>query len=338
MEHPRRLYEIFLVALATILLEISYTRIFSYKLVYFFTYVVIGLALLGLGSGGVLISLFRPDRRLGRDRLLALLCAVAPISVALGYLVVAVVPVNAFDMIRPGSTAPFFAEAAKLVVVSGALFVPFLCSGLVIAVLLAGDPARAARLYFADLLGAGLGCAVSIVHMTWLTPPGVVFLAGACFALAGVRVARDAMPNLTAPLAALAAALVIGTGIAPARLPEVIVDATKSMNPKERPPVLFSQWSPVFRVDVLDSPLFAHVGAALIHDGMWGSILPRVEGDPRAYDRFDTDARALPFAVLGPDPAVTVIGAAGGNEILTALHLGARSITGVELNPVTVSL
>jgi spermidine synthase len=342
MEPPRRLYEIFLVALATILLEVSYTRIFSYKLVYFFTYVVIGLALLGLGSGGVLVSLFRPDRRMGSDRLLALLCAAAPVAVALGYLVVARVPVNAFEMIRPAAAesaaAPFFGEAAKLVAVSGALFVPFLCSGLAIAVLLAGRPEHAARLYFADLLGAGIGCAASVVLMTWLSPPGVVLLAGACFALAGVRVARAAMPGLTAPLAALAAALLIGTGVAPTRLPEIVVDATKSMNPKDRPPVLFSAWNPVFRVDVLDSPLFAHVGAALIHDGMWGSILPRVEGDPRAYDRFDGDARALPFAVLGPEPAVTVIGAAGGNELLTALHLGARAIVGVELNPVTVSL
>ena len=45
---------IFAVALAAILLEISYTRIFSFKVYYYFTYLVIGLALLGLGTGGVL--------------------------------------------------------------------------------------------------------------------------------------------------------------------------------------------------------------------------------------------------------------------------------------------
>jgi hypothetical protein len=37
MRPPRLALEIFLVALATILLEVSYTRVFSYKLVYFFT-------------------------------------------------------------------------------------------------------------------------------------------------------------------------------------------------------------------------------------------------------------------------------------------------------------
>ena len=48
----RRPYlETFLISLAVILLEVSYTRIFSYKLVYYFTYLVIGLSLLGLGAG-----------------------------------------------------------------------------------------------------------------------------------------------------------------------------------------------------------------------------------------------------------------------------------------------
>lgn len=48
--------EIFLVSMAAILLEISYTRIFSFKLYYYFTYLILGIALLGLGSGGWLAT------------------------------------------------------------------------------------------------------------------------------------------------------------------------------------------------------------------------------------------------------------------------------------------
>jgi hypothetical protein len=51
-------FEMFLVALAVILLEISYTRIFSFKVFYYFTYLIIGIAILGLGSGGVLVAIF----------------------------------------------------------------------------------------------------------------------------------------------------------------------------------------------------------------------------------------------------------------------------------------
>ena len=56
---PHRLYaEILLISLAVILLEVSYTRVFSFKLVYYFTYLIIGLAMLGIGAGAALVALF----------------------------------------------------------------------------------------------------------------------------------------------------------------------------------------------------------------------------------------------------------------------------------------
>ena len=67
----RQTVAIFLVSLAGLLLEVGYTRIVSYKLWYYYTYLVIGLALLGIGSGGIFVVLFkrlrddgdRPDHR-----------------------------------------------------------------------------------------------------------------------------------------------------------------------------------------------------------------------------------------------------------------------------------
>ena len=41
---------IFLVSLAAIVLEIGYTRIFSFKLYYYFTYLILGIALLACGE------------------------------------------------------------------------------------------------------------------------------------------------------------------------------------------------------------------------------------------------------------------------------------------------
>ena len=56
----RRFYpQVFLVSFAALLLEIAYTRIVAFKFYYYFTYLVIGFALLGLGSGGTLIALRR---------------------------------------------------------------------------------------------------------------------------------------------------------------------------------------------------------------------------------------------------------------------------------------
>ena len=49
--------EIFLISFAALLLEVSYTRVISFKLFYYYTYLVIGLALLGIGCGGVIVAL-----------------------------------------------------------------------------------------------------------------------------------------------------------------------------------------------------------------------------------------------------------------------------------------
>ena len=51
---------ILLVSLAGLLLEVGYTRIVSYKLWYYYTYLVIGLALLGIGSGSVFVVVCSP--------------------------------------------------------------------------------------------------------------------------------------------------------------------------------------------------------------------------------------------------------------------------------------
>src|SRR5260370_33647118 len=53
---PRRMLAIFFVSLAGLLLEVGYTRIVSFKLWYYYTYLVIGLALLGIGSGSVFVA------------------------------------------------------------------------------------------------------------------------------------------------------------------------------------------------------------------------------------------------------------------------------------------
>src|SRR5262249_3071570 len=145
----------------------------------------------------------------------------------------------------------------------------------------------------------------------------------------GRRAARVAAP--------LAALLLLGA-VLPSRLPELVVDGAKTLGEPgaQREPPFVSRWSPVFRVDVSRSP-FPGI-YVLSHDGMWGSILTKWDADLASLDRFDHDPRAYPFRLLGAAPRVAIIGAAGGGEILAALHFDAGDITAVELNPVSVSL
>ena len=52
-----RLLTAFVIGLVTLTLEIAYTRVISFKLFYYYTYFVIGLALLGLGASSAVVAL-----------------------------------------------------------------------------------------------------------------------------------------------------------------------------------------------------------------------------------------------------------------------------------------
>src|SRR5437867_761797 len=252
----RRLYlETLLISLAVILLEVSYTRVFSFKLVYYFTYLIIGISLLGLGAGGVFVALFRGLRRMPASRLIPACCVAA----------------------------------------SG---------GLALATIFATQTERINRLYFADLLGAGIGCAVCIPLIAAISPPGCVMAAGFVFAAAGLRLALAEARPLAVAGGALALVLALSAALA-ARLPDPVADQVKTMSPAKHSQgdVLFSRWSPVFRIDVVrfgadDSTLL------LAHDGMWGSVIKRLDGDPTTLTHYDADERSLPFRVLEPAPTV----------------------------------
>src|SRR5215467_2966355 len=62
--------EIFLVSFSALLIEISYTRLISYKLFYYYVYLVIGLALLGIGAGAVFVALSKRLRNAAVDTVL----------------------------------------------------------------------------------------------------------------------------------------------------------------------------------------------------------------------------------------------------------------------------
>jgi hypothetical protein len=121
----RNLYfETFAFAFAVLLLEVSYTRVFSFKLVYYFTYLVIGLAMLGLGAGGVFVAIASRLRTTPMSRLLPACGLGAGVAVALGYLLVATVQLNLFELvvhITQGNLAGMARESLKLFAICLAL-------------------------------------------------------------------------------------------------------------------------------------------------------------------------------------------------------------------------
>jgi hypothetical protein len=321
---------ILLVSLAGLLLEVGYTRIVSYKLWYYYTYLVIGLALLGIGSGGVLVAVSAPLRRWTTQRIVAVFSIAGSVSISVGYLVVARMPVDTIAIWDYGTGASL-KNLAALGLICFALFATFIALGVIVSVLLGRAREDVGRIYFADLTGAGVGCLIAIPLISALGPPALVALAALVFAAVGVL--TIARPTPLFAVGCVVAVLLGGVVVARDSLPDVRVESTKLGSEG----AVRSEWGPVFRVDALD------VGSddmyLLAHDGTFGSGIHRFDGDPDSLTQYDSDPRALPFHVLGEPPErELIIGSAGGNEILASLAFDAPHIEAVELNPVTVGL
>lgn len=324
--------EIFLISFAALLLEISYTRVVSFKLFYYYTYLVIGLALLGIGTGSVVVPLSKRLRRASTDAVVMVGSLLGALSIVAGYMVVARLPVASLAIWDYGSRDSV-ENLVKIVILCVALFASFVPVGVMISTLFARRTEGINKLYFADLVGAGLACAVVVFLLGSVGPPRTIMLAGAVLAAVAVRVAFAERARLVGPVAiALTAALALVT-VSSGLLPDVRNDDDKS----DVTDSIISRWSPIFRVDVAD------LGDTYLlhHDGMLGSVIKEWDGDRASLTRFDfdDDARSFPFDLLGDAPdKVMIIGAAGGHEILASLYYEAAQIDAIELNPVTYDL
>lgn len=332
-----------LVALAGLLLEVGYTRIVSYKLWYYYTYLVIGLSLLGIGSGGIIVAMWAPIRRAATERIIALCSLWGAVSIVAGYLVIARIQIDTVAIWDYGSRASF-ANLFALGVICFFLFSAFIALGVIVSIVLGRARERVGRLYFADLLGAGIGCLLAIPLITRLSPPIVIMFAALVFAVVGLL----ALPRRAAGVERTATRdrVILGLGaiVALALAGVVVGGEDKLPNIRTEDGKLnaaggelgHSEWGPVFRVDVADLGL---PNLLLVHDGTFGSGIWPFDGDTSKLSYFESDPRSIPFNVLGDPPArELIIGSAGGQEILASLYYEAPNIEAVELNPVTVDL
>ena len=325
--------EILLISFAALLLEISYTRVVSYKLFYYYTYLVIGLALLGIGSGSVVTSISSRVRRASTERIMMVGSLFGAGSVLVGYLIVARLPIDSLAIWDYG-TGRSVTSLVKIVAICLALYASFIWIGVMISTLFSRKTEGISKLYFADLLGAGVACAVAVPLISVIGPPRIIALAGTILAGVGVLVAVRQRSRLLPAGAVLALGLAVGV-VASSVLPDVRPDDGKG-DPSGAD---VSEWSPIFRIDTVPLPN----GVLLNHDAMLGSVIKPWDGDVDTLDgevfNFDEDPRSLPFDVLGEAADnVMIIGAAGGHEVLASLYYGSGNIDAIELNPLTHEL
>lgn len=208
MRHGATLGGVFWVSLSLLLTELLLTRVFSVLFMYHFAFLVISLALFGLGVGGIAVYLY-PERFAGnlQRRLVTTSLAFAA----------SIVVLVLFLFNLPLAPSSSMQGALVLIVVYFVSSLPFFVGGTGLSVLLSQAGQDVGRLYFVDLLGAGLGCFLIIPALNYLGGVTSLLCASAGAALAALCFAIPEDPSATSerPGALLRRVLmIIGIGAA----------------------------------------------------------------------------------------------------------------------------
>lgn len=303
-----------LTTLATLLLELSLTRIFSVVFYYHFAFLAISIALFGLGAGGVfsyVISAWPGSlyRKLGRVSLIN----AALVLVALMFVLTRRAEVSTLDF--------------GLIYFTTAL--PFLGSGIVVSLVIAETIERVDSIYFFDLLGAAGGCLALVLLLNTIGGPNTVIAVSVLFAsaaaiwfsLAGLRSGRI----VSVFVGLLLTMLVIGN--TKYHFMEVRYAKGEKLQKEQ-----FTKWNSISRIGMASND-----GAETIFiDADASTGIANFDFNhlsPTDLEYLLHQGPGIPYN-LRPGAKTLVIGPGGGWDVARALASGSRDITGVDINPI----
>jgi len=317
---PQIYFGITVTTLASLLLELSLTRIFSVVFYYHFAFLAISIALFGLGAGGVFSyvvsgwagSLYK---KLGT---MALVNSIA-VVLALEFLLTRKGDMKMWDVL------PVYFVCA----------LPFLLAGTIVSSVIADTIKRVDRVYFFDLIGAAAGCAVLVPLLNWIGGPNTLIVASGLFAVSAViwfNVARFGRGRIVGVLLAL-----LCVGLIPLNYKYFLIDVHyakgRLLQAEE-----FVQWNSFSRIALTkerDSDM-----KSIVIDGDAATGVANFNFEQiSAQQAFDLKYHGPGFPyILRPGAKTLVIGPGGGWDVSRALASGSKDITGVEINPIIASV
>jgi len=332
-----------LIAMSVLLVQVVLSRLFASIMTYYYAFMLISLAMLGLASGSLLIQMMPRVFTAERFSLQAMICGAA---MGMFGIVGTLAVLAIYPHTNVGSLAFTPSQFWPLAGMFWCLFPFFLCGGLVVAMVFSRYRAHFNLLYAVDLVFAAGGCLLAIALLEGSTPVQVLLgfcavpmLAGALFGVADRR-------NAAAAVVAVAGMWVLA-GVFLSQMEVVAKPPHASWLTR---PTVASEWNAVSAVRVHRGRFFTwalsprYTGPQfdmldLIIDGTGGTEIVRFDGNPatlKDYGYLDQDLTALTNGLLPKDASQLIIGPGGGVDILQAVRMGRSNITAVEINPLIV--
>ena len=353
---PTRL-SLFFLSAATLTFEVNLTRLFSVAQFYHFAFMIVSIALLGFGASGAALAIFPGLGQKHLSRSAGWLALATGLSIVGAYLLTNSVPFDSFSIAWDSR------QALLLVAHYVALTLPFFFSGMLVGLLLAAYPRAAGQTYAVNLLGSASGCVIALIAPPALSAEGTVMLSAGLAALAAaIQIGQRPDSLRRSHLARVSFG-----GLAIALLLIVVADIGLRLSGRDGLPLLalrlspykglsyalqypdaqvtYRRWNSFSRVDVVRSSSihsvpglsFRYLQPLPPEDGLLvdGDDLNPIV-DPNADLRFvEYLSSAIAFR-LRPQADVLILEPRGGLDVLSALALGARRVTVVEVNPLIV--
>jgi spermidine synthase len=350
-------FGVLLIALSTLILELMLTRVFDVVLVPNLAYFVVTAAVFAFGLAGIYATL-RPIP-VEQDITQYL------VTRSVGFAIVTAVLIPLINFLPLDYTQLGLHKLPKTIgaflLLYVALVLPFFLAGSVLIAIFSKYALRIQRLYFWDLVGAGLGSVIVIPFIAAIGPAGLMLAASALALIAAALFSESRAFRCIAVVAALAL-----VAIPVIKLPNYI-DFAAHMDKRGVRDALaagrgeFVRWDPISKINVIDdtwSPanstpwhLSGDRKAVQYDGGNQSSYFYKFNGDLKGLrDQLDHDKTHLEdhFWQIGvlashylkrdSNQSVLIIGSAGGQETKAALMYGATHIDAIELVPTVVEL
>ncbi len=329
------LFGVFFIALALLMLELTLTRIFSVTIYYHFAFMAVSLALLGTAVSGVWVYImprwFSQARYAVQAPIAALLFALTTCLALLVYLSI------------PFAPSANWSDLLKTTAIYLALAIPFFFGGLCISLPFTHFPKQISRIYFFDLVGASLGCLLTIPVLNIFGGPSAVLFVAVLGSLSAILMSFASVQRRVRLLSIAGSIFFVGLLVFNLITNAITVSYAKG---GYEPAKYYEKWNTFSRIVVIDPPKdsapvwglsSSYTGAfppfyLMNIDAQAGTPITKFNGDYKELEYLRWDVSTVVHS-LKQNGRQLVIGMGGGKDILAGLLFNQKEVVGVEINP-----
>ena len=331
---------LFLLAIASLITEISLIRVFDVLFFPNISYMIITCSLFAYGLAGV-YSVIKPiplDRDLRKE--------FGKLSFLLAVSTGAILPLMnllPFDL-NKFSTEPIM----QLIYFGGmyiALTLPFFLTGLIFSAVFTVYASKIQTLYFWDLSGAALGSVIIIPFISLIGPGGLLLFAAALSLITSAIFVHKKTWNLIA--GSVSMVLIFAPIVyAPHYFDFIEHQGKRGVKwAREQGMIEKTVWDPISKIDIINYGNLRHIAydggsqSSVFYpfDGNFQNLRENLPNDLTSHF-WQRGVLASHYLKEGTNPNVLVIGSAGGQEIKAALMYQPKHVDAVEMVGTVVEL